>query len=140
MEKTEEALFTFNDKKNCAQSVLGAYAEDYNLDKVMLYKIATAFGGGMGHTNGICGALSGGLMVLGFKHNKDEFDKETTYTRTRQLMDEFIRRNGTRDCEKLIGVDLTTEEGKKKFQEEGIKKNVCEKCIADVIDIIEDQK
>ena len=140
MEKTEAALFTFNDTKNCAQSVLGAYSEDYNLDKDMLYKIAIAFGGGMGHTNGICGALSGGLMVLGLKHNKDEFDKETTYTRTRQLMDEFIRRNGTRDCEKLIGVDLTTEEGKKKFQEEGIKKNVCEKCIADVIDIIENQK
>jgi hypothetical protein len=30
-----------------------------------------------------------------------------------------------------------TEEGKKEFKEKGIKKNVCEKCIADVIDIVE---
>ena len=47
---------------------------------------------------------------------KKQFDKETTYAQTRHLMDEFIKRNGTRDCEKLIGVDLMTEEGKKKFQ------------------------
>ena len=140
MEKTEKALFTFNNNKNCAQSVLGAYANEYKLDEEMLYRISSAFGGGMGHTRGICGALSGGLMVLGLKHNVNHFDKEKTYVRTRHLMDEFIRRNGSRDCEKLTGVDLTTEEGKRKFREEGIKKNVCEKCIADVIDIIERQK
>ena len=140
MKKIDEAIFAFNDGKNCAQAVLGAYTEKYNLDKDVLYKVASAFGGGMGHTNGVCGAVSGGLMVLGLKHNAQQFDKETTYARTRQLMDEFILRNGTRDCEKLIGVDLTTEDGKKKFKEEDIKKKICEKCISDVIDIIENQK
>ena len=113
MKKSDIAIETFNNNLNCAQSVIGAYAEDYNLDKNTLFRLASAFGGGMGHTDGICGAISGGLMVLGLKHNTKEFDKETTYARTRQLMDEFIKRNGTRDCEKLIGVDLMTEEGKK---------------------------
>jgi len=137
MKKADIAINTFNKNRNCAQSVIGAYAEQYNLDKETLYKLASAFGGGMGHSNGVCGAISGGLMVLGLKHNEKQFDKETTYAQTRHLMDEFIKRNGTRDCEKLIGVDLMTEEGKKNFQSEGIKKKVCEKCIADVIDIIE---
>jgi len=58
MKKIEEAICTFNDQKNCAQSVLGAYAEEYNLDKELLYKLSIAFGGGMGHTNGVCGAVS----------------------------------------------------------------------------------
>jgi C_GCAxxG_C_C family probable redox protein len=138
--KTEDALSTFNDNRNCAQSVLGAYADDYNLNRETLFKLSAAFGGGMGHTDGICGALSGGLMVLGLKHNTDHFDKEKTYAQTRRLMEEFIRRNGTRDCEKLIGVDLTTDEGIREFREQGIKRKVCEKCIADVIDIIEHQK
>ena len=137
MEKSDIAIETFNNDLNCAQSVIGAYAEQYNLDKNNLFKLASAFGGGMGHTNGVCGAISGGLMVLGLKHNSKQFDKETTYAQTRHLMDEFIKRNGTRDCEKLIGVDLMTEEGKKEFKEKGIKKKVCEKCIADVIDIVE---
>jgi C_GCAxxG_C_C family probable redox protein len=140
MEKINEAILTFNDDKNCAQSVLGAFADEYNLEKEPLYKLAMAFGGGMGHSNGICGALSGGLMVLGLKHNTRQFDKEKTYAQTRYLMDEFIKRNGSRDCEKLIGVDLMTEEGRMKFKEENIKKNVCEKCIADVIDIIKNEK
>lgn len=139
MKKIDKAIHTFNNQKNCAQSVLGAYAEEYNLDEELLHKLSTAFGGGMGHTNGVCGAFSGGLMVLGLKHNWEQFDKEKTYAQTRHLTEEFIRRNGTRDCEKLIGVDLMTEEGKKKFKEDNIKKNVCEKCIADVIDIIENQ-
>lgn len=135
--KADNAINTFNNNLNCAQSVIGAYADQYNLDRDSLYKLASAFGGGMGHSNGVCGAISGGLMVLGLKHNEEQFDKETTYAQTRHLMDEFIKRNGTSDCEKLIGVDLMTEEGKKKFQAEGIKKKVCEKCIVDVIDIIE---
>lgn len=137
MKKADIAIDTFNNNRNCAQSVVGAYAEKYNLDTETLHKLATAFGGGMGHSNGVCGAISGGLMVLGLKHNSNQFDKETTYAQTRNLIDEFIKRNGTRDCEELIGVDLMTEEGKKKFKSEGIKKKVCEKCIADVIDIIE---
>lgn len=137
MEKSDIAIETFNNDLNCAQSVIGAYSEQYDLDKNTLYKLASAFGGGMGHTDGVCGAISGGLMVLGLKHNSKQFDKETTYARTRHLMDEFVKRNGTRDCEKLIGVDLMTEEGKKEFKEKEIKKKVCEKCIADVIDIIE---
>jgi C_GCAxxG_C_C family probable redox protein len=137
MKKSDIAIETFNNDLNCTQSVIGAYAEQYRLDKNTLFKLASAFGGGMGHTNGVCGALSGGLMVLGLKHNSKQFDKETTYAQTRHLMDEFIKRNGTRDCEKLIGVDLMTEEGKKEFKEKGIKKKVCEKCIADVIDIVE---
>lgn len=137
MDKKSMAITTFNENWNCAQSVLGAYTEDYNLNRDQLYRLSMAFGGGMGHTNGICGAISGGLMVLGLKLNKQEFNKEKTYTATRHLMDEFITRNGTRDCEKLIGVDLMTEEGKLRFKEENIKKNVCEKCIADVIEILE---
>lgn len=137
MKKSDIAIETFNNNLNCAQSVIGVYAEQYNLDKNSLYKLASAFGGGMGHTNGVCGAISGGLMVLGLKHNSEQFDKDTTYAQTRHLMDEFIKRNGTRDCEKLIGVDLMTEEGKKEFKSKEIKKNVCEKCISDVIDIVE---
>jgi C_GCAxxG_C_C family probable redox protein len=139
MDKTKKAIATFNNGKNCAQSVLGAYADDFKLDEEQMNKMALAFGGGMGHTNGICGAISGGLMVLGLKLNEHEFDKEKTYAGTRHLMDEFITRNGTRDCEKLIGVDLMTAEGKKQFKEEKIKQKVCEKCIADVIDIIENE-
>ena len=138
MDKKQEAINSFNDSKNCAQSVLGAYASDYNLEKDMAYKMSTAFGGGMGHSGGVCGALSGGLMVLGLKCDANHFDKEKTYALTRQLMDEFVEKNGTRDCEELIGVDLKTEEGKLKFKEENIKKNICEKCIKDVVDIIEE--
>ena len=138
--KIDNARAVFNRDRNCAQSVLGVYAEEYNLDIQTLHRLAAAFGGGMGHTKGICGALSGGLMVLGLKNNRDHFDKEKTYARTRDLMDEFIRRNGSRDCEELIGVDLMTEAGKTRFKEDNIKQKVCEKCIADVIDIIENQK
>jgi C_GCAxxG_C_C family probable redox protein len=137
MKRSDIATETFNNNLNCAQTVIGAYAEQYKLDKNTLYKLIFAFGGGMGHTNGICGAISGGLMVLGLKHNSEQFDKDTTYAQTRHLMDEFIKRNGTRDCEKLIGVDFLTEEGKKEFKSKDIKKNICEKCIADLIDIVE---
>ena len=41
MKKADIAIDTFNNNRNCAQSVVGAYAEQYNLDKDTLYQMAT---------------------------------------------------------------------------------------------------
>ncbi len=49
---------------NCAQSVVLPFAKDAGLSEEMAYKFAGAFGGGM-KSGRTCGAMTGGLMVLG---------------------------------------------------------------------------
>lgn len=49
---------------NCAQAVLQATA---GVDDPALMAIAKAFGGGIGNSKCLCGAISGGVMALGLK-------------------------------------------------------------------------
>ena len=49
---------------NCAQSVLVPFAEDFGLSEEKAYALASAFGAGM-KMGGVCGAITGGLMVMG---------------------------------------------------------------------------
>ena len=49
---------------NCAQSVLIPFAEAGGLDEETAFRLAANFGGGMKRAS-VCGAVTGGLMVLG---------------------------------------------------------------------------
>ena len=65
MNFAENASRFFNRGYSCSQSVLSAYAPGYGLDERSAFKLASAFGGGMAHLDGACGAVTGALMVIG---------------------------------------------------------------------------
>ena len=51
---------------NCSQTIMRCYAEDMGISEEMAAGLGCNFGGGM-KCGGICGAITGGLMVLGAK-------------------------------------------------------------------------
>ncbi|GAB7140304.1 C-GCAxxG-C-C family (seleno)protein [Deferribacterales bacterium RsTz2092] len=55
----------YRKKLNCSESVLQAFDELCKLGVGSGVRLATGFGGGIGHSNDICGALSASIMVLG---------------------------------------------------------------------------
>jgi len=63
--RTEEL---FRGGLHCAESVLQALLESQGVGEAEFSpRVATAFGGGVGRSKkGLCGALSGGLMALGY--------------------------------------------------------------------------
>lgn len=64
IEKAEELRRITERHYNCAQSVLIPFAEEAGLDEEKAYSIASGFGSGM-KTGSVCGAITGGVMVLG---------------------------------------------------------------------------
>ena len=48
MEKQEKALALFDNKFNCAQSVLASFADVFNMHEDDLLRVSCAFGGGIG--------------------------------------------------------------------------------------------
>ena len=60
----ERAGRLFYSGLNCAQAVLQATA---GVDDPALMSMAKAFGGGIGNSKCLCGALTGGVMALGLK-------------------------------------------------------------------------
>jgi C_GCAxxG_C_C family probable redox protein len=142
MERSEQAIAKFADGFNCAQSVLFSFCDDLGLDKEKALKIACGFGAGMGRKEEVCGAVTGGIMVIGAKYGRGENDErkatEIAYAKVRELMDKFSQIHGTYLCRKLLnGCELTTEEGQKIFKENDYLNKVCKPCVKSVVEIVE---
>ncbi len=138
MERKEKAINYFRDGYNCAQAiVLGCAGEDKTLTKA-----AAAFGGGMGRMQKTCGAVTGAYIYIGLTYGVEgipaDSDKVNVYSRVCRFKEEFVRKNGTDQCSELLGEDLNTPEGKARIKERGLHEKVCEKCLRDAIDILND--
>ena len=141
MSRVEQAVERFKDGFNCSQAVLGSYSELFGLDCERAFKVATGFGGGM-HIGGECGAVTGAFMVLGLKYGntaaEDEQAKAKTYEKAIEFSDRFKARNGSVVCKELLGCDISTPEGMKKAQEDGLFDSVCPKMVRQAAEILEE--
>jgi C_GCAxxG_C_C family probable redox protein len=65
----------------------------------------------MAHTGNTCGAVTGGLMVIGMKYGRTRLDdlaaKDKTYETANAFIAEFLRRNHSLNCTDLIGHNLS---------------------------------
>jgi len=126
---------------NCSQAVFSTLAEPLGLDRSLALKIASPFGGGIGRTGEICGAVSGALMALGLQFGFDEPDpqaKDRAYALAREYMRRFQERYGSVTCRTLIGVDLSTPAGLQKAREQDVFKQKCSQFIARAVEIAEE--
>ena len=143
--KNDEAQQKLREGYNCTQSVLYAHREDFNLDPNMALRLGCGLGAGMGRKGEVCGAVTGGILVLGFRHgrgaNEDRSATESTYAKTRQLMDEFKRRHGSFICRELLnGCDLTTPEGQQYFKDNDLGRRICWPCVESVVKILHEME
>lgn len=128
---------------NCAQSILYAFRDESDLPEEVALKIACGLGAGMGRKEEVCGAVTGGILVLGMRHGRGSKDDRSatdiTYLQTKKLMEEFAKQHGTYICRQLLnGCELTAEEGHKIFKEKDMKNKVCVPCIQSVAGILEE--
>jgi C_GCAxxG_C_C family probable redox protein len=139
--RTEIATSKFSEGYNCAQSVFYSFCDTLGFDKNTALKMACGFGAGMGRKEEVCGAVTGGIMVIGAKYGRGEKDDraatELTYKKTRELMDRFEKKHGTFICRKLLhGCDLNTEEGHEYFKENNLSNTICKACVQSVVEIL----
>jgi len=142
MERSEEAVAKFVSGFNCAQAVLFSFCDDLSLDKNKALKMACGFGAGMGRKEEVCGAVTGGIMVIGAKYGRGENDNrnatDVTYAKTRELMDKFSQRHGTYVCRHLLNdCELTSEEGQKTYLASEYFHKICKPCVKSVVEILE---
>jgi C_GCAxxG_C_C family probable redox protein len=80
-------------------------------------------------------------MVIGMMYGRDadrtDIDKEKTYKMVIDFMHEFEERHATTECRELLGCDLTTEEGKRHFEESHLHSTVCVECVKDAVTILD---
>jgi C_GCAxxG_C_C family probable redox protein len=107
----DEAMRCWGSKLNCAESVLRGvcFAEGIDLDDVSK-KMATPFGGGIGRSEDICGALTGGVLALGASLGRTapDDDKTRCYDAAGALHKMFEEKFGASSCRTLNMSDFTS--------------------------------
>ncbi len=109
MDKIKMADDMHNAKYNCAQAVLCAFADEIGEDKEVLFRISEGFGFGAGSSYGICGALTGAIMLAGLKNSDGDLETPTTKAETykiaKEMTEKFMEKTGGLICRDLKGLD-----------------------------------
>ena len=94
---------------SCSQSVAVACADMVDVPKEFLFKATESFGAGMGTGEGVCGALTGGLLIAGLKNSTGNLvtpkSKSATMKISKAMMNSFREKCGAIICRELKGVD-----------------------------------
>jgi C_GCAxxG_C_C family probable redox protein len=100
-------------------------------------RIAGGLGGGLGHEGELCGALTGGVLLIGLQFGSNDYHdkaaKALTYERCSDFMDRFVMANGAKRCRDLTGVNMRTEEGMKAFRLLNVKQRICQGVVRNAV-------
>ena len=105
------AVELFFEGFNCAQSVLGTFAEDPEVGLGMDFKTAvraaSGLGGGLSRQRELCGAINGmciaASLLFGYDEATDTEGKRRLYADIQRLCADFRAINGSIVCRDLLG-------------------------------------
>jgi C_GCAxxG_C_C family probable redox protein len=126
---------------NCAEAIVAAFSERSAAVEACLVHIATPFGAGLGRTNGLCGLVSGGVIVLGAMLGRDDPSdveaKERAYEAAAEFLASAEAACGSILCQEILGTDLSTPEGRQKALADGLFVKRCRVASVDIAGILE---
>lgn len=95
-------------------------------------QMATAFGGGVGRSGALCGALAGATLSVGLVHGRKtaQDSRDPSYTLAHGIYLEFQRQMGNTTCRALTGYDLSDPEQANQMRETGVHDRVCTRAVA----------
>lgn len=111
-ERVARAVTLFKEGYNCAQSVVGAFADLYGFTEEQAYRMAASFGGGIGRMRQTCGAACGMFLLAGLDcgavDGQDREGKSHNYAVVQELARLFEIENGSLVCAELLGLKPKT--------------------------------
>ena len=112
--------------------------QEFEIESEIIPRIASCFGGGIGNTGAVCGAVAGAVMAIGLKKGEgDPLVNQKSmedWLRIAAVVQEFRRRfeaeMETINCRELTGAELTTEEGLQQYMISDTPQRVCFPAVA----------
>ena len=141
MTPTEHAVKNFQDGFNCSQAVCAAFAERAGADRDTALKVAAGFGGGIGRTGNVCGAVTGAIMALGLKYGFTAGSPEAKsemYARVQTFIQKFTERHDAQTCRELLGYDISIHEEHEKAKAEKLFSTRCPEFVRTAAEILEE--
>ncbi len=125
---------------NCAQAVACAFCEDYGVSREDMMRITATMGAGM-CLGEVCGAATGGMIIVGLKYGSSMVgDKEAiklSKQKGREYMMRFRDTFGMVRCQNLLGGhDINTPEGMELAKDS--KKTRCRETLTTAVKLLEE--
>ena len=140
MNRFEKAFSLHEKGYNCAQAVIGAYADTIGIDEQAAFSIGAGFGGGAG-TGELCGAISGAVMVLGLLTPVDPEDpvgsKQRTTALSKAFQKRFAEKFGYLRCHDLLRNPTQASDATPAAQAMGVTHH-CRLMIVTAVEIVEE--
>ena len=137
----DQAVSYFDSDYNCCQSILLAYGTQFGISDETAAHLGTGFGGGMARCGEVCGAVTAAIMVIGLKHGManegDDKARNRTYELVHEFMNKFKASNGSVRCGDLLGLDISTPEGRQAAKEKGLFKTLCPGLVKSAAEILD---
>jgi len=133
-ERVETASDIYNCGLYCSQAVLGAFCEEYGMDKTIAFRVSCGLNSGARCAD-VCGAVSGAILVIGLKYGDD---KAVCNLKTEEYIMTFKEKNSSIICRDLLGCDISTSEGKEKAVAENLFKTRCVDIVVSAAQILND--
>ena len=138
MDRIQIAIDTHHSGLNCCTAVLMAFRDKLGLSEQQCYGISSGMGGGL-RTGNVCGALIGGVMVLGvlFPHDPTTGEAGKAYNTelTQRLQSRFAEKQGDTLCAVLKPREALYQ--KKNYIAHGAEKS-CDHYIALTVELVEE--
>ena len=138
MDRIKIALDTHRAGLNCCASVLMAFRDKIGLTEQQCYGISSGMGGGL-RTGNVCGALIGGVMVLGmlFPHDPTTGAEGKAYNAelTKRLQSRFAEKQGDTLCRVIKPREAQYQS--EAYAQKGAKSN-CDHYIALSVELVEE--
>lgn len=127
-ERMKKAVDNHHNGYNCSQAIVCAFADVLDMDEKDLFRMAEAFGFGMG-SMGTCGSLSSMALIVGLLESdgklRESRSKKTSYRVMKQLTKALEEKNGALICRELRGRDT------------GVMIRSCDDRIRDAVGLLE---
>jgi C_GCAxxG_C_C family probable redox protein len=120
-EMREKAIELFKQRLHCSQVLAMVGLEKLGLDDPSVVKAMGAFGGGIGGTGHVCGALVGAASVIGTLYSRaslEEKENPRMWSATKAVMqhfEEMTASDGGIDCGQIARVDWMNRDQVKDF-------------------------
>ena len=138
MTRGEQAEHNFREGYTCAQAVALAFCKDAGADEKTLLAATYPMGGGMGRMRLTCGAVTGGVTVLGLFFF--DLPKGELYAIVQEYARRCREKNGSIICAELLtgaGIGAETSPVPEERGKEYYKKRPCPLLVTDAADILE---
>jgi hypothetical protein len=94
----------------------------------------------MGHQALTCGAVTAAVLVLGLaRDGADEvLARRDCLGAVGELFRRFEARHGSSLCRDLLGADMSTDEGRRRIEEQGLTAQICPGLVCSAAEILAD--